>query len=58
MLSTKDTHQVLQPGAHQPDEECFRTINSEDVLFSAFPAFPTGARLAVWWATRRSPGHF
>ena len=47
MLSTKDTHQVRQPGAHQPDEEWFHIINSEDVLFSAFPAFPTGARLAV-----------
>jgi hypothetical protein len=58
MLSTKDTHQVRLPGAHQPDEERFRTINSEDVLFSAFPAFPTGARLAVLVGDPTKPGPF
>ena len=58
MLSTKDTHQVLQPGAHQPDEEWFRTINSEDVLFNSFPAFPTGARLAVLVGDPTKPGPF
>jgi quercetin dioxygenase-like cupin family protein len=48
MSSTTDNHQVLaQAREHQPDEDRFHIIHSEDVLFSAFPAFPAGARLAV-----------
>jgi quercetin dioxygenase-like cupin family protein len=48
MLSKTETHQaVAQRREHQPDEEQFRIIHSEDVLFGAFPSFPPGARLAV-----------
>jgi quercetin dioxygenase-like cupin family protein len=48
MLSKTETHQaVVQPREHQPDEERFHVIHSEDVSFSVFPAFPPGARLAV-----------
>src|ERR1700677_3861258 len=59
MLSSTDTHQVVaQPRGHQPDEEQFHIIKSEDVLFSAFPAFPTGARLAVLVGDPTKPGPF
>ncbi|HEY1708610.1 MAG TPA: OsmC family protein [Rhizomicrobium sp.] len=32
---------------HQPDQDRFRTIRSEDVQWKPFPAFPPEARLAV-----------
>lgn len=32
---------------HQLDEDRFRTILPEEVAWGSFPAFPTGARLAV-----------
>ena len=32
---------------HQPDEETFHVIRSEDVMWKSFPAFPALARLAV-----------
>jgi quercetin dioxygenase-like cupin family protein len=36
-----------QRGDHQPDEDHFRVIRSEDVEWKPFPAFPPEARLAV-----------
>jgi len=40
MLPTTETHQaVAQPRDHQPDEERFRVIHSEDVLWRVFPRF-------------------
>jgi len=33
--------------AHQPGEDHFQVINSEDVQWKPFPAFPPAARLAV-----------
>jgi quercetin dioxygenase-like cupin family protein len=35
------------PGSHQPGEDRFFAIRSEDVLWKSFPAFPPEARLAV-----------
>jgi quercetin dioxygenase-like cupin family protein len=35
------------PLQHQPDEDTFHVIRSEDVVWKPFPAFPTLARLAV-----------
>src|ERR1700748_1258695 len=32
---------------HQPDQSKFRAILPEDIDWKPFPAFPTGARLAV-----------
>ncbi|MCA1544891.1 cupin domain-containing protein [Bradyrhizobium sp. NBAIM32] len=32
---------------HQPDEDRFRAILPEDIAWKPFPAFPSGARLAV-----------
>lgn len=32
---------------HQPDQDRFRVIRSEDVQWRAFPPFPKEARLAV-----------
>ena len=59
MLSKTETHQaVAQRREHQPDEERFRIINSEDVLFGAFPSFPPGARLAVLVGDPTKPGPY
>jgi quercetin dioxygenase-like cupin family protein len=42
--SQQDTN---QPRIHQPGQERFRVIRSEDMEWKAFPAFPPDARLAV-----------
>jgi quercetin dioxygenase-like cupin family protein len=48
MVNTPETdHAVGRPPDHQPGQERFRVIHSEDVMWSAFPAFPPAARLAV-----------
>jgi quercetin dioxygenase-like cupin family protein len=33
--------------SHQPDEDRFHAIRSEDILWKPFPAFPPQARLAI-----------
>ena len=38
---------VAQPKEHQPGEERFRVIHSEDVMWKPFPAFPPAVRLAI-----------
>lgn len=38
---------IQQHVDHQPGQEHFRVIRSEEVEWQAFPAFPPGARLAV-----------
>ena len=59
MLSKTETHQTAtQLREHQPDEERFHIIHPEDVLFSAFPAFPLGARLAVLVGDPTKPGPY
>jgi quercetin dioxygenase-like cupin family protein len=59
MLSKTETHRaVAQPREHQPDEERFHIIHSEDVSFRAFPAFPPGARLAVLVGDPTKPGPY
>jgi hypothetical protein len=39
--------QRREPRPHQPGEESFRSILSEDIQWKPFPAFPTSVRLAV-----------
>ena len=34
-------------GNHQPDQSTFRAVLPEDIEWNPFPAFPSGARLAV-----------
>ena len=36
-----------RPPGHAPGQEQFRVINSEDILWKPFPAFPPAARLAI-----------
>src|SRR5580658_6799215 len=36
-----------RPPGHEPGQEKFRVIRSEDVVWQRFPAFPPAARLAV-----------
>jgi hypothetical protein len=58
MVPTRESDQaVARPRAHQPDEERFHVIHSEDVIWKVFPAFPSGARLAVLVGdpTKRGP---
>jgi quercetin dioxygenase-like cupin family protein len=35
------------PRVHQPDEDRFRVIHSENIVWKAFAAFPAAARLAI-----------
>jgi quercetin dioxygenase-like cupin family protein len=41
------TARTIDAVAHLPGQNIFRVIRSEDVRWAPFPAFPTGARLAV-----------
>lgn len=43
-------------GAHQPGEERFRVIRSEELQWRPFPAFPPEARLAVLVGDPTKPG--
>lgn len=54
------TPQAGEAGArgHQPDEDRFHAIHSEDVQWSAFPAFPPDARLAVLVGDPSQPGPY
>lgn len=38
---------VVRRREHQPCQDCFRVIHSEEVVWHAFPAFPPSARLAI-----------
>jgi quercetin dioxygenase-like cupin family protein len=58
MSPTKTTKAVAQPGVHQPDEERFHVIHSEDVIWKVFPAFPPAARLAVLVGDPTKPGPY
>jgi quercetin dioxygenase-like cupin family protein len=54
-----ETHQTVDTHrAHQPGEERFRVIHSEDVNWQAFPAFPPEARLAVLVGDPTKPGPY
>ncbi|MGH8427871.1 MAG: cupin domain-containing protein [Gammaproteobacteria bacterium] len=46
------------PPAHQPDQERFRAIHSEDVQWASFPAFPPLARLAILVGDPTKPGPY
>jgi len=43
---------------HQAEQERFRVIRAEDVVWRPFPAFPTGARLAVLVGDPAQPGPY
>ena len=43
----KSDRQISALRPHQPDEDRFQVINSEDVEWKAFSGFPPAARLAV-----------
>jgi quercetin dioxygenase-like cupin family protein len=59
MLHSPETNpSVAQPRDHQPDEERFRVIHSEDVIWRPFPAFPPAARLAVLVGDPTKPGPY
>ena len=49
------THQA---GVHQPGEDHFRVIRSEEVEWRPFPAFPPAARLAVLVGDPTKPGPY
>lgn len=44
--------------SHQPDEDKFRAILPENVVWSPFPAFPAGAQLAVLIGNPAEPGPY
>ena len=41
------TTRSAMPRQHQPDEDKFRAILPEKIVWETFPAFPAGAQLAV-----------
>ena len=48
MLHAPEKDQELnKPLQHEPGQEGFRIIHSEDVTWKPFPAFPPTARLAI-----------
>ena len=47
MHKTETDQAVPQSRIHQPDQDRFRVIRSEDLLWKPFPAFPPAARLAI-----------
>jgi hypothetical protein len=47
-----------QPRKHQPDEEQFKVIHSEDVIWKPFPALPPAARLGVLVGEPTKPGPY
>ena len=57
MVQTPNT----EPGgaqAHQPDEDRFHAIHSEDIQWRPFPAFPPEARLAILVGDPTKPGPY
>lgn len=58
MLSTKTQPGADEPRTHQPDQDHFRVIRSEDVDWKPFPAFPPAARLAVLVGKPTQPGPY
>jgi len=58
-MSTADAvGQRRSPRAHQPDQQTFRVIHSEDVSWKPFPAFPAEVRLAVLVGDPAQPGPY
>ncbi len=43
---------------HQPDQATFRAVLPEDIDWEPFPAFPSGARLAVMVGHPAEPGPY
>ena len=43
---------------HQPDQSTFRAVLPEDIDWQPFPAFPSGARLAVMVGHPAEPGPY
>jgi quercetin dioxygenase-like cupin family protein len=47
MSNTPQDLLVNPRSEHEPDQERFHVIRSEDVMWKPFPAFPSAARLAI-----------
>jgi quercetin dioxygenase-like cupin family protein len=43
---------------HQPDEDRFHAVRSEDVQWKPFPSFPSAARLAILVGDPTQPGPY
>ena len=54
----KSDRQVSALRAPQPDEDRFRVIHAEDVLWKPFSSFPPAARLAVLVGDPTQPGPY
>ncbi len=52
------TTRSAMPRQHQPDEDKFRAILPEKIVWEMFPAFPAGAQLAVLVGEPAEPGPY
>ena len=43
---------------HQPDQDRFRSIHAEDIVWKPFPAFPPAARLAILIGDPKAAGPY
>jgi quercetin dioxygenase-like cupin family protein len=59
MQTTSETRSGGEPAqAHQPGQDEFRVIRSEDVVWKPFASFPPAARLAVLVGDPSKPGPY
>jgi len=58
MPYTDSDQRTDQRRLHQPDEDHFRVIRSEEVEWKSFPSFPPAARLAVLVGDPSKPGPY
>jgi hypothetical protein len=58
MSTPAKTDRAPSSPAHQPDEDRFRVIHSEDVEWNAFPGYPPAARLAILAGDPAKPGPY
>ena len=58
MPRTETQQNANEPRAHQPDQDRFRVIRSEDVEWKPFASFPPEARLAVLVGNPTQPGPY
>ena len=58
MPSQETDHGTDRRPVHQPDEDRFRVIRSDEVEWKSFASFPPAARLAILVGDPSKPGPY